>query len=53
MRLLLFVPHNDIEHIQANQRDLNPDANAVRNAHIFDENLLATQEDTRDDEPDE
>ena len=53
MRLRAFVPHDENEDIQVNQMDLYPDANAVEDADIFDENLPPTQEDNSDKEPQE
>ena len=53
MRLRPVVPQNDIEVFQVNQKVLCPDAKAVEDAIIFDENPTSVQEEKSDDEPEE
>ena len=44
-----FRTQGENEEIQSDQRDLYSDADAVKDAEIFDENLPATQQDTSDE----
>ena len=53
MRSRHFVPQDEIDDIQVNQKDLYFDANAVKDADILDENLAATPDDTNDEEQEE
>ena len=53
MRFRPFIPQDEIEETQVNQKELYPDANNVEDADILHENLPATQEDTIDEEPEE
>ena len=39
MRLRHFVPLNEIDNIQVNQKQLYPDTEAIEDTDIFDENL--------------
>ena len=53
MRLRHFVPHDENGDIQVNQKDMDPNADAVESADIFDENLPVTQGDTSGENPEE
>ena len=49
-RLRPFVPQDETDDIQVNQKYLYPDGNAVEDADILDENLRSAPGDASDDE---
>ena len=53
MGLPLFVPQDESDDRQVNQRDLYPHANAVEDADIFDETLPSVPDEGIDEEPEE
>ena len=48
-----FVPHNEIDDIHLNQKDLYPDADVIEDTNNFDENLPPLSDNERDNQFDE
>ena len=53
MQLRPLVSQDENDDLQVEQKELYPDANAIENMDIFDENLPTTQENTSEEEPEE